>query len=178
MLDWADERYRADLKDGQDFERFSLAVLRRIGMDLRPAVGLKAQVRHGDTVAGLEIKNDRQYHDTGNLFIETAECPLPGQPLQPAGIYHPSEPWLYLIGDVENILIFGVKVLRRMHRSGKFQELLIGNRTARGFLVPFATAKDLAEKALEPRRLLCIHDLPPELCKVCNGTVKRMIGVA
>jgi hypothetical protein len=102
------------------------------------------QLVFGDTLARTEIKNDRRWMDTGNLFIEVRERPNDKALWLPAGIYHRTEPWFYLIGDETCLWFLPVRWLQRMHQTGKFQRKQ--TPTAEAFLLPVEMADKIALK--------------------------------
>jgi hypothetical protein len=156
-------RYARDLESGLRFEDFVTDVFYDHGL---PIVGWSSRryQSRGENRAGVEIKFDRNYARTRNLFIETAECPTTAHPMKPAGIYDERN-WLFVIGDYSTLYVFARTQLVRLHQrvtkaAGK--KLVApgtpwnGIRctsipTAEGMLLPEAAARDLAARVLTPR---------------------------
>lgn len=92
------------------------------------------QQKMGESAQGIEIKFDKKYHLTGNLYIETAEKTHPSNPeFVTSGIYRNDNKWLYCIGDYQTVYIFGKKWLRRLVESVPLQA--VSNPTSKGFLI-------------------------------------------
>ena len=167
MLEWsgADERYRRDYARGVDYEDWVIVRLRADGYFTKRTTTMAEQRETGDTRCGMEIKFDRLYADTGNLYIETAERPDTRFDMKDGGIYSPARFWLYLIGDYETIFVFGRKVLQRLDKSGRFPAVI--KDTSEGFLLSEAKARHYAEKVIEGE-WICIHEVVGG-CRLCQA---------
>ena len=142
-----DKEFYNKLEEAQEFEDFVYNLLYHEGI---PVVGFnskKYQFARGENMAGIEIKHDKKYEKTGNLYIETAEKRYPGNPeYAPSGINRGDNSWLYLIGDYNIIYIFPVKYLKRW--EGGFRAVEI--TTSRGYLMPENIAIQRSIKILKP----------------------------
>lgn len=99
----------------------------------------------GESRTGAEIKYDRQYAKTGNIYIEVAEKarPRPGN-YAPAGIYAPKRnTWLYIIGDYNIVFLFLKKILILLDKNGRYRR--VEKPTSQAFLIPDADARKYAE---------------------------------
>lgn len=131
--------YMANLAEAKDFEDFVFDTMlhgRRLVVG-----GYKSrhyQTLYGESLTGVEVKFDKRFRTSGNLFIETSETHHESAVLRPSGIYHDSDPWLIVIGDYATLWAIATTTLRLEHQSGRFQER--PTATSRGFLLPLADA--------------------------------------
>ena len=144
-----DKEFYKKLKEAQEFEDFVYNLLYQEGI---PVVGFnsqKYQFAKGENMAGIEIKHDKNYEKTGNLYIETAEKRYPNNPeYVQSGINRGDNSWLYLIGDYNIIYIFPINYLQIWQLSGKFKE--VENETSQGYLLRKDAAEKRAIKILKP----------------------------
>jgi len=136
-----DAQYRADLKDGQEFQDFiAFKWAHVIGLPLCIYTSTKWQKEHGENPQGVEIKYDRRFRDTGNVFIETACRPSGTGQFFPGGIYSlggnffPQSSWLYVIGDYETTWTLPTSWLARLHAAGNYR--FYEGATMKGYLFP------------------------------------------
>lgn len=106
----------------------------------------------GESASGIEIKNDRNFHRTGNLYIEVREKarPRPG-PYADSGILRSDNTWLYVIGDFNNLFVFAKSLLVCLHQSRRYRAVENGTKTSLGFLLPEADARKYAAQILTPQ---------------------------
>jgi hypothetical protein len=71
----------------------------------------------------VEVKLDKSFRLTGNLFIETDERSSVYDEWRPAGIYHHSQPWLFAVGDNVSFWLFATKTLRNVKEHGDFRQV-------------------------------------------------------
>ena len=144
-----DKEFYKKLEEGQEFEDFVYNLLYKEGI---PVVGFnsqKYQFAKGENMAGIEIKHDKIYEKTGNIYIETAEKRYPDNPeYEPSGINRGDNSWLYLIGDYNIIYIFPVKYLKMWQNTDRFVRKEI--ETSQGYLIPKNVAEKGAIKILKP----------------------------
>lgn len=133
--------YLSNLEQAKEFEDFVFDTM----MHERRLVvgGYKSrhyQVLHGESVTGVEVKMDREFRNTGNLFIETMERSSVSDEWKPAGIYHDSDPWLLVIGDFSMFWVIAIQTLRNIHETGVCKEVENRSETAKGFLLAVCKA--------------------------------------
>jgi hypothetical protein len=133
--------YMGNLDEAKDFEDFVFDTL----MHERKLVcgGYKSrhyQTLHGESLNGVEVKLDREFRKTGNVWIETQERPSVDHEYKPAGIYHESDPWLFVIGDYSTLWAIASQSLRLIHEANVCPEKENRTRTSRGFLLPVCKA--------------------------------------
>jgi hypothetical protein len=139
----------------------------------------------------VEYKTDHKAAETGNVFIETKSVDTANK----AG-------WAYT--SLAQVLIYFVPAFERAYRTdmtaikrilstwSSYPEGRAWNAGRNGEvyrtwgrLVPLDVFRgvclqehDVAAPLDEPTKslVMCIHDVPQTVCKVCNGEVKRMIA--
>jgi len=142
--------YAERLEAGEEFQDFVADLFwERLGI---PLVMHQSRSRQflGENRQGIEIKFDRLFSRTGNLYVETHEKADPSNPRYvESGILRRDNSWAYAIGDRSCIYFFHKKVLQKLWRwrdpvSGEheFQRKTID--TSRGFLLPVSVAKEWA----------------------------------
>ena len=129
--------YKAKLASGLYYQDFVIEKLYEIGLPLISYSSKEFQIMIGENKAGVEIKNDTKYSETGNLYIEVAEKSDPkNSEFIPSGIYRNDNTWLYCIGDFKKIFILSKKQLIILHQKNKYKTFDIKMGTSRGYLLP------------------------------------------
>lgn len=140
-------RYEALRAEGEAFESHIARLLyERCGWDVQPNYTLEGQ-RKGENRGGVEVKFDRAFRRTGNLFIEVAEkAQPPRKSYVPSGVMRSDNAWLWVIGSYEEAFVFGKRSLRRwvLEKGWRFRQ----TETSQGFLMPVSFARDRAEMVL------------------------------
>lgn len=133
------------LEEGLQFQDYATKWFYDCGIPLVNYVSILRSQKSGENFAGIEIKKDKIFRKTGNLYIETEERINTDRGFVSSGIYR-EQAWLLAIGDEERIWILPLNLLRGLHRSGKYKEA--GNQTSRGFLLPLPDANKYAARVL------------------------------
>ncbi len=146
----------------------------------------------------VEYKTDHATPETGNVFIETMSVDTAGKrgwaytsTAQVLAYYVPED------GYVMRADMTAIKRAMPGWSGRSYREATAWNRGGNGEsyrtlgrLVPVEEFRRVCSGIGDVTRLpggeewepwgirQCIHDLPRDICKVCNGTVKRMIGEA
>jgi len=132
------EEYSACLEAGLTYQDFVVEKLYDAGIPLISYSSKKYQALRGENKAGIEIKFDRKFRNTGNFYIETAEKSNPqNKEYIPSGIFRSDNTWLYIVGDYETIYVFSKEQLKKC--KNKFQQ--VETPTSRGFLIPIKEAQ-------------------------------------
>jgi hypothetical protein len=129
--------YTSNLAEAKEFEDFVFDTM--LHERKLVAGGYRSrhyQVVHGESMTGVEVKLDREFRNTGNLFLEFMERANVGEEFLPAGIYHATNPWLLAIGDYSTFWLFATQTLRNIHEQAICEERDNRTNTARGFLLP------------------------------------------
>jgi len=143
------ENYKKCLNKGLEYQDFvSDILINDLGISLTSYSSKSYQIVKGENRQGFEIKFDDRFKETGNLYIEIMEKSHPDNiNYVNSGIYRNDNTWLYLIGDYENIFIFGKKHLQLMHTSNKYK--IVTTPTSIGFLVSLQEAERYCLKRIE-----------------------------
>ena len=102
------------------------------------------QYKFGENMQGIELKLDKVFQSTGNLWIETAERHSPDTPYSDSGIFRKDNAWLYCIGNYEVIYIFQKSLLVYLYRTGRYPVIENNLMTSKGFLLPKSDAEKYA----------------------------------
>jgi len=145
--------FSASLSIGTRYETYIYEFLQRtLGLRIRHFCGKGAQ-RLGENAAGLEIKYDGRWQQTGHLYIETADRVDGG-----GGIYRQNNTRNLLIGDYDKCWVFSISQLRQLDqmvdvydddpaarpvRVPHYKHVENPRSNSRGFLLPVADADRL-----------------------------------
>ncbi len=137
--------YKDQLESGLEFQDHVMRLFsERLKIPLSFYSSRKCQLQ-GESMQGIEVKYDKKFRQTGNLYIEVAEKSSSSvAEYTPSGIMKKDNSWLYAIGDHETLYIFAVKHLRTFARKCHQVE----TPTSRGFLLPLDLAEKLAATIL------------------------------
>ena len=134
------ELYAENFRLGLEYQDFVFEQLRHMdGMPifLGAYASQKYQNERGESPSGIEIKYDRKFRQTGNLYIEVAEksdAQLPNYTL--SGVMREDNSWLYLIGDYDEAFIFPKVLLRVLCRRDNSEIKYCELPTSQGYLFP------------------------------------------
>lgn len=127
--------YQNNLTLGLEFQDFVIEKFYEIGLPLISYSSKLYQIRIGENKAGIEIKFDRKFRETNNIYIEVAEkSDKNRQEYVPSGIFRDDNTWLYVIGDYQTIYILSKRQLIRVYEWHKYRE--VTTPTSKGFLIP------------------------------------------
>lgn len=147
--------YRDNLRLAKVFEDFVYHQLLLEGVCIVRFDSQEYQCAVGENAGGVEVKIDRKFRETGNLFIETEEKSHAACDWKLSGILRPDNSWLYAIGDFDGFYILSITLMRIMHRMAGanegFKFRRVETATARGFLFPVTEAKRFADKIVVPK---------------------------
>ena len=94
------DEYREKYEAGCEYQDFIQKELLKYGLVVMLNSSRLYQVKLGESLSGIEIKNDRRCHETGNLYIEVAEkADANNANFVASGIYRYDNTWLYGVGD-------------------------------------------------------------------------------
>lgn len=127
--------YNEHLEKGLEYQDFvANLLLKEVGIPLSSLSSKKHQYSVGENLQGIEIKFDDLYKKTGNLYIEVKEKADPNnKDYIDSGIYRSDNSWIYLIGDYNEIFLFGKSHLKLIHQTGRYKEVI--KPTSIGFLL-------------------------------------------
>ena len=146
------EYYQKQLADGQLYQDFAVDCCWSIlGLAVVQYGSKLYQHQVGESRTGVEIKHDKRYAETGNLYIEVGEkASIRNGEHAASGIERGDNSWLYLIGDYNTIFVFSKRLLQQLHKCGKYEVFEISMKTSRGFLLPGEDAEKYAAQIMYP----------------------------
>lgn len=107
---WSDREktpyFIRQLKESHAFEVYIDWLFRRRGIDIGLYYGKEQQYHMGETAAGIEIKLDKRSAETGNYYIEYQERMTSRSVWVNSGILKNDRTRFYLLGTMENFVIF------------------------------------------------------------------------
>ena len=124
------------LVEAEEFQDFVMEALYRHGLIIQCYCSQTYQLK-GESLSHFEIKHDKKFRDTGNLYVEVGEYSPTLNTFVPSGINRRDNTWFVIIGDYKGVYIFTKPSLYTLW--GKFPT--IQTETSKGFLLPFITAK-------------------------------------
>lgn len=137
--------YNSLLNEGLEYQDHVSGVLLRYGLIVNAFSSQKYQLK-GEGWGGIEIKYDRRFHETQNLYIEMSEKRDPSNiKYFPSGISKNDNTWLYVIGDYSTIFLFSKRQLYALRHNFK----QVQTPTSNGYLLPLASAQKWALKIIE-----------------------------
>lgn len=145
--DYWDRLYQQRLKEGILYQDYICEQLHALGIVLQNMGSQRYQLRR-ENLLGLEIKYDKLFRGTGNLYVETHEKTHPANTIWVnSGIYRADACWLYAIGDYHDLWLFGKRSLQRLDVAGPSWIVRPrATRTSKGFCIPIKYAYEIAEK--------------------------------
>ena len=130
------EYYKQQLADGKAFEQYvkqQLAEKRQMHLDIIDSK--EEQITIGETRQGYEIKYDKRYKNTGNLYIETKEKSNPANPNYVAsGIFRQDNTHTWIIGDYKQVYMFKKQTLVEVYEEKQYLRY-VTTATSHGFLL-------------------------------------------
>lgn len=136
------EYYNSMLSEGIQYQEFVTDQLYKLyGWKIKNYNTFKEQIEIGENSVGFEIKYDKKFNSTGNLWIECKERTHIYKDYVESGIFRKDNTWLIFQGDYNRIFIFSKFQLqfeskRRQHRENRM-------KTSIGFLLPIKEAEHL-----------------------------------
>lgn len=138
-MEYTSDKYsliKDDLEIGKRYEDFVSDRLYDIGLPIHCYQSLKYQVEKGENRAGVEIKNDRRFNETGNLYFETHEKRPDATDWVESGLYRKDNTFLYFIGDYCKAWLFSKNQLKTLIRTQNFKR--VETQTSKGVLIPIS----------------------------------------
>lgn len=143
--------YAQQLREGVEFQDFIAVQLHKHGIVLQNFSSQRYQMRR-ENLLGMEIKYDKKFEITGNLYIETAEkASIREGPFVASGIFRNDGCWLYGIGNKTEFFIFAKNILCLI---GVLPDRALADKgirrveiaTSQGMLLPRAFASNIAAR--------------------------------
>uniref|UniRef100_A0A6M3LG26 Uncharacterized protein n=1 Tax=viral metagenome TaxID=1070528 RepID=A0A6M3LG26_9ZZZZ len=142
------EYYNKQKEIGLEYQDFVGEILCQNGIVIMNYVSKKYQFSSGENKMGVEIKHDKMFRDTGNLYIELEEKSNPdNKNYIKSGIKRNDNTWLYVIGDYKTIYIFPKNLLLKL--SEEYEPIENNTKTSIGFLLPIKEAEKHNAKVIK-----------------------------
>lgn len=141
--------YQINLEEGREYQDFVLDKFLNIGMAIVGYSSYKYQKEKGETSAGIEIKYDKKFKDTKNLYIEYGEKDPKAKEYVRSGILREDNTWLYAIGDYKTIFIFSKRLLKVLLKSEITKNKHVSTMTSQGYLLREDIAFKYADKVIQ-----------------------------
>jgi hypothetical protein len=120
-------------------------MLSELGIAFTNFQSRKFQFGSGENKQGIEIKFDSNVTHTGNISIEIAEKTNKNNiDYIPSGILRSDNSWLYIQGNYMMFWIFSKRILKLLHRSGRYKEHELA--TIKKFYLPIFDADKYCAK--------------------------------
>lgn len=133
--------YEKRFNESNEFQDFVCIELIKKGIVLSNMSSKKYQIMKGENVQGFEIKHDKNFRRTKNLYIEYEEKGnIVNENYVVSGINRYDNSWIWVIGDYQGVYLIQKKVLMAMHEKGRYKYVKNGTDTSKGFLLPVADA--------------------------------------
>jgi hypothetical protein len=138
--------YRQKLEESRIFQdKITILFHKKLHIPLNFFCSEVAQMQMGENYSGIEIKNDKKFRTTGNLYIEIAEkSDAQNTNFVDSGIYRKDNSWAFAIGDEQTMYLFLKKVLVKLCEENGYTKVI--KPTSIGFLLPVVEAEKWAVK--------------------------------
>lgn len=132
--------YESNLDDANEFQDFICISLMQRGIVLSNMSSKKYQYNYGENIQGFEIKLDKKFRESGNLYIEYKEKSDPNNVnYVDSGIVRNDNSWIYCVGDYKGIYLMQKSVLVAMKKGiNKYRH--VETPTSKGYLLPVSDA--------------------------------------
>ena len=131
-----DRYYQDKLKQGQEYEKFIVKEMAKLGQTITIYNTKEEQYNIGESKEGYEIKFDNQYNIYGNLYIELYEKTSPTNTMwYPSGVLRNDNTKYYIIGDTRKFWIFKKAYIQELIKERRVIENSF--HTSKGVLLPW-----------------------------------------
>lgn len=140
MIDYKKETYMPNLIAASEFQDFICLQLIKKGIVLSNMSSQKFQLEVGENIQGFEIKYDRIFRESNNLYIEYMEKSNPkNYKYVESGILRHDNTWIYCVGDYDGVYLMQKSVLVAMlNKNNNYKR--VKTDTSMGFLLPIKDA--------------------------------------
>jgi len=133
--------YNEQLKAGSEFQDFCSIKFAERGIPITNFSSEKYQKEKGENMQGYEFKLDKQFRNTGNLWVELAEKSNSNNAEYiNSGILRNDNTMFYIMGDYEGVFLMQKKLLIVISANYKILENKM--KTSKGFLFPVEKARE------------------------------------
>ena len=130
------------LEDGRRFQDYVTFRMAGLGIHIEQFSSRLSQYRFGESLHNYEIKLDRMWWTTNNLYIEVAERARKENAWTASGICRADDSIYFVIGDFQRFWVFARRHL--LWVLDKRKPRIVESDTSRAFLLPLDKADTLA----------------------------------
>lgn len=103
------------------YQDFATDVLYEFGIPICCYSSMKWNIEKGESRAGVEIKNDNKFSQSGNLYFETHEKRADATEWVESGLLRDDNTTFYFIGDYTRAWLFSKKQLLALIKNPQFE---------------------------------------------------------
>lgn len=123
-----------ELEDILKYQDFVEGILYDIGLPIGLYRSKKWNIEKGESRAGVEIKNDKRFAETGNLYFETYERRDKNGFWVESGLNRDDNTIMIFIGDYDRGWLFSKNILKAICQKDCFKR--VETDTSKGVLIP------------------------------------------
>lgn len=127
-----------ELEDTLIFQDYITDLLHKFGWSLNCYSSRKYNIEKGESLARIEIKQDKRVKETGNLYFETHEKACTGVFVE-SGILRKDNTVFIIIGDYDHLWMFSKKQIQTVLKTETFK--MVETETSKGYLLPLTYLK-------------------------------------
>ena len=146
---WSDRNkenyYINNLTDSHRFEVYVEHLFEEQGIDIGLYYGKDEQYNKGESKLGIEIKNDKESLNTGNLYIEYKERISENGKWIESGILKDDNTIYWAIGTYENLFFIKKSILKNKMDDKNIKHVFAKRGTSRGFIIPIHDVKIISD---------------------------------
>lgn len=118
----------------QDF--ITMQLFQKLGWSINQLASKKYNIEYGESLARIEIKNDKRMKETGNIYVELYESHYEGK-FVPSGINRDDNTLIWCIGDFDVAYLIVKKQLKFLcDHFQRFGFKKVQTETSIGVLIP------------------------------------------
>lgn len=125
-----------ELESTYQFQDYVQELLYKTGIPINCFASQKYNYEVGESIAGVEIKQDKKMKETGNIYIELYEKHYQKEKWVASGILRNDNTIFYVIGDYDHIYMFAKKQLKGVIAKNKDKFKKVETETSIGILIP------------------------------------------
>ena len=122
-----------ELEETLIFQDYITDLLHKFGWSLNCYSSRKYNIEKGESLARIEIKQDKKVKETGNLYFETHEKAVTGVFVE-SGILRKDNTMFIIIGDYDHLWMFSKKQIQYILVNGNFPK--VETETSKAYLLP------------------------------------------
>ena len=134
------EYTKEHMEEAYRYQDFATDMLYEFGIPICCYSSKKWNIEKGESRAGVEIKNDKLFSKTGNLYFETHEKKADAAEWVESGLLRDDNTIFYFIGDYLKAWLFSKKQLLSLIQKPEFERK--ETKTSKGVVIPIKYFED------------------------------------